>query len=104
MNDINFKSYIKASKEREKEKKKAYKKILKNINKEISDALHHTDSISCHIPPLMLDIYEYNAFEAIDYIIKKLLQNDIFKNILIDVKLLDPCGIYLKWDIKKLGY
>jgi hypothetical protein len=103
MNDINFKSFIKASKEKEKAKKKAYKNILKDINSEISDALHHTDSISCHIPPLMLDVLDYNPFEAMDYIMKKLLDNDKFRNILIDVKLLDPCGIYLQWDIKKLG-
>ena len=83
MDDINFKDYIKASKEKEKAKKKAYKTILKDINQEISDALHHTDSISCHVPPLMLDVYDYNAFEALNYIMKKLLDNDKFRNILI---------------------
>lgn len=104
MENINFKSYIKASKEKERAKKKAYRNILKSINQEISDALHFSDEITCDIPTLMIDIPEYNPFEAMNYVMEKLLKNDEFRNILIDVKILDPCRLYFKWDIKKLRY
>ena len=102
MDDINFKSYIKATKHKEKIKKKEYKYMLKLVNKEISDALHYSDHVICDIPPLMIDIPEYNPIEAIDYILKKLLSNKTFEMIIIDVKVFDQCKLYFKWDISLL--
>ena len=104
MEDINFDAYIKDTKTREKRKTKAYKEILQGINQMISDALRDKNSVTCNVPPIMLEIDGYNPLEALIYIIEKLQKNKRFQQILVDMKIIEPCSLYLQWDITKLKY
>ena len=104
MEDINFDAYIKDTKAKEKRKINAYKEILHGINQMISDALRDKSSVTCDVPPIMLEIDGYNPLEALIYIIERLQRNKRFQQILVDIKIIEPCSLYLKWDINKLKY
>lgn len=102
MENVNIQAYIDEKKKKEKKRRKAYKVILSGVNQEITESLELTNTILIPIPSIMLEVEDYNPLEALEYIIDKLCKNKQFIQIVDEIKIIQPCTLYIKWDLDKL--
>lgn len=103
MSNLNLEKYAQIKKDKEKQRKKCYKNILQQINNIIMIKMDHgANNIIYTIPMFIIGESEYDPLESIEYVIKKLTKQLLFKRIVTKIEIYDPNSLYIEWDMSKI--
>jgi hypothetical protein len=103
MSNLNLEKYAQQKKDKERQRKKCYKKVLEQINNIIMIKMDHgANSIKYTIPMFIIGESEYDPLESIEYVIKKLTKQMLFKRIVTKIEIYDPNILYIEWDLDKI--
>lgn len=103
MSDLNLDKFIKDKKDREKKKRKIYKETFIYIKSIIQDAINRMENNAYYnVPIFNHQSPDYEALECICYIVEKIKESLLLKQIITDIKVVEPNTLYLEWDLNKI--
>ena len=103
MSSLNLEKFIQQKKDKEKLKKKCYKNVIEQINNIIKVSMDHgASNMTYTIPMFIIGEADYDPLESVEYVIKKLSKQVLFKRIVTKIEMYDPNILLIGWDLSKL--